>query len=118
MPLIAISPYARQGIFYGHEQQDFTSFLATIEANWNLPPVGIRDANVGSLLYLFDFNQSPRQPLILPTNVLATYPVASCTICGYGPTAVAFHAAVGLNLPQAEDIGGCVPTNDEGDPCD
>jgi phospholipase C len=41
VPLIVISPYARQGtISYGPtygQQEDFSAFLSTIEANWNLP---------------------------------------------------------------------------------
>jgi phospholipase C len=123
VPLIVISPYVRQGVFYGSpvgHQQDFTAFLATIEHNWNLPALGTRDATVGDLMYMFDFSQTPRPPLILPTNTLATYPLASCTVCSYGVLTQPFVSSHPLILPRANDTSpwGCVATDAEGDPCD
>ncbi len=82
VPLIVISPYATQGsIFYGPiygQQEDFSAFLSTIEANWNVPSLTDRDSGESSLLYMLDFNQTPLAPLFLPTNQLATYPLSSC----------------------------------------
>ena len=120
-PLIVVSPYVKPGIYYGpsSSQQDFTSFLATIEYNWNLPAVGTRDGTVGNLFYMFDFKESPLPPLILPSNVLATYPLSTCTLCHYGSSSSVYAATVGLKLPQDNSSGfGCLAINDEGDPCD
>ena len=85
LPLIAISPYSLQGVFYGPTpgvQQDLTALLATIESNWHLAPLTSRDATVRPLWYMFNFTQSPRPPLILPTTQLAVYPLSSCYRAG------------------------------------
>jgi phospholipase C len=88
VPMIMISPYVKQHtIAYGvnNVQEDFSSFLTTIEYNWYLNPVALRDGSEYNLFYNFNFAQAPIQPLILPTNGLATYPLSSCTVCKYGP---------------------------------
>jgi phospholipase C len=121
-PLIVISPYVKTGIYYGPsgQQQDFTAFLATIEHLFNLPPIGGRDASVEDLWYMFDFAQEPLTPLILPSNVLAIYPLSTCATCGYGSTAMPYvssHPLPNNDLP-ANDSTGCTPVDSEGDPCD
>ena len=95
VPLIVVSPYVKNGIFYGpaNQQQDFTAFMATIEHNWNLPPVGARDSSVGDLLYMFNFSQPPRPPMIFPPPKTVWSPVSD------GPW-------------------GCLSTDGQGDPCD
>jgi phospholipase C len=118
-PLIVISPYVRQGISYGDgQQQDFTSFLSTIEHNWNLPSIGGRDATVGDLFYMFNFSQPPLSPLILPSNTLASYPLSTCTTCQYGVNLVPYQASAGIHFPPLQTNGTCIPVDDEGDPCD
>jgi len=87
VPLIVISPYVvAHGIFYGKnfQQEDFSSFLTTIEYNWGLNNLTDRDGSVPNLFYTMNFNQAPLLPLILPTNGLATYPVGSCSVCRVG----------------------------------
>jgi phospholipase C len=88
VPLIVISPYVISGgIFYGRvsgTQEDFSSFLSTIESNWGLGHLTDRDADEAPLWYMFNFNQKPLAPLLLPTNTLATYPIQSCTLCRVG----------------------------------
>jgi phospholipase C len=129
VPLVVISPYVIQGIGYGPSsggygqthQQDFTAILKTIEDNWGIQPFDTltsRDSTVGDLLWMFDFNQTPIPPLILPTNVLATYPVSTCSICSFSSKAAPYTSPNGLVLPQANDSSFCSPVNAEGDPCD
>ncbi|MDA4131083.1 MAG: hypothetical protein OK457_09955 [Thaumarchaeota archaeon] len=70
-----ISPYVvAHGIFYGKnfQQEDFSSFLTTIEYNWGLNNLSDRDGRVPNLFYTMNFNQTTLPPLILPTNGLAT----------------------------------------------
>ena len=119
VPLIVISPWVKPGVFYGpsDREQDFSALLTTIEQNWNLPCMtATRDCSVGSLLYMFDFQQNPLSPLLLPTNVLASYPLSSCSLCNYGPNAAPYTANQGLVLPQAPM--NPVPTDSQGDPYD
>jgi phospholipase C len=96
VPLLIISPYARSGVIIPSTQEDFASFLSTIEANWNLPCVAV-DCHEASLLNLLNFSQPPKLPLILPSNSLAVYPVSSCisqTLCktGYMPPTIVTNA--------------------------
>jgi phospholipase C len=111
VPLIVVSPYVIQGITYGPHQQDFTALLSTMEANWGLSSLTARDASVGSLMFMFNFTQSPRPPLILPTSTLATWPPASCSLCNFSSThQIAF-------VPQDAPQLPCLPGQEE-DPCD
>jgi phospholipase C len=87
VPLIVISPYVKPGsISYGQPygtQEDFSAFLSTIEANWGLSPlVGARDGVDASLFYMFNFSQTPLNPLVLPSNSLASYPLVLTTTSG------------------------------------
>lgn len=91
VPLIVISPYVEAGkIFYGKpsgEQEDFSALLSTIEYNWGLANLTDRDGlflSTKGLFYMFDFKQTPLSPLILPSNVLGTYPYSTCSTCRYG----------------------------------
>ncbi|MHB8567184.1 MAG: phospholipase C [Nitrososphaerales archaeon] len=82
VPMILISPYANRGITYGSGpysgQEDFSAILSTIESNWGLSPLSHRDAAEPPLWYMFNFEQTPLQPLILPTSSLAVYPYSTC----------------------------------------
>jgi phospholipase C len=66
VPLIVISPYAKQG-YISHALGEFASFDAFIEANWGLPNLGERDANpqLSNLMDFFNFTQTPQPPLLL-----------------------------------------------------
>jgi len=66
VPLIVISPYAKQG-YISHNLGEFSSFVKFLETNFNLPSLGQRDANsqISDLMDFFDFQQTPQPPLIL-----------------------------------------------------
>ena len=65
VPLIVISPYARQGVV-SHTIYEFASVLRLIERRYDLAPLGPRDAAANDLLEMFDFDQAPAPPLIRP----------------------------------------------------
>jgi phospholipase C len=66
VPLIVISPYAKQG-YISHKLSEFSSFVKFAETNWGLSNLGQRDAlaSISDLTDYFDFNQAPRPPLKL-----------------------------------------------------
>ena len=64
VPLLLISPYARQGHIF-HETSDFSSVLRFIEEMHGLQSLGRRDATANDLLDAFDFRQKPIPPLVL-----------------------------------------------------
>lgn len=55
VPLLVISPYAKKG-FIDHTPMDTTSILALIEYQYDLKPLGDRDAKAPNLLSAFDFS--------------------------------------------------------------
>jgi phospholipase C len=65
VPLLVISPYAKQG-YVSHALGEFASFDKFIEENWGLSNLGQRDANptIGDLMDFFDFSQTPQSPYI------------------------------------------------------
>jgi phospholipase C len=63
-PALLVSPYARRGHIDSTEL-DFTSILKFIEENWGLEPLADRDAAANSLTGAFDFDQEPRDPVLL-----------------------------------------------------
>jgi len=65
VPLIVLSPYAKQG-YIDHSTGEFDSMLKFIEDNWGLAPLTSRDANAPSLADVFDFSQAPTKPDPLP----------------------------------------------------
>jgi phospholipase C len=72
VPCIVISPYAKQG-FVDNTEGDFTSTLKFIETVFNLPALATRDAQANNLLDAFDFQQSPRAPLVLPGSFVPNH---------------------------------------------
>lgn len=66
VPLIVISPYAKQG-YISHQLSEFSSFVKFAETNWGLPNLGQRDAlsSISDLTDYFDFTQTPLPPLKL-----------------------------------------------------
>ena len=65
VPTIVISPYAKQH-YVSHETYDFTSVLKFIEQRWNLQHLTARDDRANNMADVFDFDQSPASPLIIP----------------------------------------------------
>jgi phospholipase C len=65
VPLIVISPYARQGAVF-HGTSDFTSVLRFMEQLYGLPSLTERDAQANDLIGAFDFTQHATKPMILP----------------------------------------------------
>ena len=61
VPLLVISPYAKQG-YISKTQYEFSSLLAFVEKRFNLPFLTARDASANDLEDAFDFTQSPRAP--------------------------------------------------------
>jgi phospholipase C len=105
VPLILISPYAKPNtITYGNgAQHDLTSLLATIESNWNLKPLTNRDSSQTPLWYMFNFKQTPLNPLILPDHSLSVYPPSQCVsqnICYYGYNSGTIVPQTKFNLPS------------------
>ncbi len=72
VPLIVISPYAKQG-YISHKQGEFSSLVKFIEEDFNLPSLGQRDAlsQTSDLMDFFDWQQTPQSPLILNTLPLS-----------------------------------------------
>jgi phospholipase C len=66
LPLLVISPYARQN-FVDHTLTDQTSIARFIEDNWALPRLGgdAMDALAGPLDAMFDFKAPPRTDLLV-----------------------------------------------------
>jgi len=68
VPLLVISPYARENLV-DPTPTSFGSILGFIEERFGLTATGSRDQDPGSLLSFFDFNQTPRPPL--PASALS-----------------------------------------------
>jgi phospholipase C len=70
VPLIIISPYAKQTV-YGqqgyitHATYEFSSVLRFIEERFGITPLSSRDATANDTLDAFDFSQAPLPPLVL-----------------------------------------------------
>jgi phospholipase C len=65
VPLLVISPWAKPG-YISHVTSEFSSFLSFVERTFGIPPLTERDAQANDLFDLFDFDQEPLDPLILP----------------------------------------------------
>ncbi len=65
VPMLVISPYARESIpgqpgYVSTTPYEFGSIIKFIEGVWNLPSLGTTDARATSISNSFDFTQSPR----------------------------------------------------------
>jgi phospholipase C len=76
VPLIVISPYAKQG-WVDHRRGEFSSILRFIEDNWGIPRLTERDGATGNLSYDFDFSQKPRPPDPRPLRTDCAGPIFS-----------------------------------------
>jgi phospholipase C len=65
VPLLTISPYAKPG-YIDSQLGEFSSVLRFIEDNWGLSQLTHRDRDAFNLSYVFDFEQEPRDPVVLP----------------------------------------------------
>ncbi len=67
IPMLIISPYAKENFIEYNKSTDFTSILKFIEDNWNLGRIwgGSLDAKAQSLDNMFDFKSQHISPLIL-----------------------------------------------------
>jgi phospholipase C len=59
VPMIVISPYAKQG-YVAHTQYEFGSILKFIETAFKLPQLGTTDRRASNLTDAFNFKQAPR----------------------------------------------------------
>ncbi len=64
VPLLVISPYAKQG-YIDHTQYEFSSMLRFAEDDLGLATMTNRDGGANNMMGAFDFSQSPRAPLML-----------------------------------------------------
>ena len=72
LPLIIISPYAKKHVVL-HDTTEQASVPRLIEELWGMKFMSTRNAHArdgraGSLLGAFDFSQTPRPPMLLPTR--------------------------------------------------
>ncbi|MDH4113531.1 MAG: hypothetical protein OEV60_12775, partial [Actinomycetota bacterium] len=67
VPALMVSPYAKRG-HIDSTTLDYTSALSFIETNWNLRPLARRDARADPMLSAFDFDEPPREPVLLPVT--------------------------------------------------
>ena len=77
VPLMIVSPYAREGTttlhgYVSHTQYETASILRFIEQNWNLSPLQLPDERATSISDAFDFSQAPRSF----TPISAPHPLA------------------------------------------
>jgi phospholipase C len=102
VPGIVISPYARQG-YIDHQTLSFDAYLKFIEDDFlsgqrldpnndgrpdPRPDVRENASVLGNLASDFDFNQSPRQPLVLPVNPPTGLVAAGVSAQPAGPSGV------------------------------
>jgi phospholipase C len=78
VPLLVISPFAKQG-YISHQQAEFSSLALFIERNWSLPSLGQRDSlpTTSDLLDFFNFAQTPQAPLLqsrIPVSTMLGVP--------------------------------------------
>ena len=100
VPALLVSPYARRGLI-DHTQLEHASTPKFIEDNWNLAPLGTRDARANDFLSAFDFGRPARAPelkvdygtppRIAPGRRGIIYPA-------YGAALIAAVAAIGLAI--------------------
>jgi phospholipase C len=73
VPLLVISPYAKEG-HISHTRYEFSSFLAFMEERWGIEPLTHRDRQANDMFDVFDFDQEPRAPLIIQPREEYTTP--------------------------------------------
>ncbi len=76
VPMILISPYAKQG-FIDQRLGEFSSVLRFIEDNWGLTQLTMRDRRANNMAYDMDFSQPPRPPDPRPLRTDCVGPIWS-----------------------------------------
>jgi phospholipase C len=85
VPALIISPFARHG-FVDSKLSEFASTLKLIETLFHVPSMTSRDANASDLLEAFNFDQTPRAPLVFPGPFVANhYPLEYPNGTFFGP---------------------------------
>lgn len=75
VPLLAISPWVRQGVV-DSKNMSFSSILHLIEDRFRLPCLGVRDCAAALPLNMFDFSRAkPRAPIYFGTYGNISYPM-------------------------------------------
>ena len=67
VPMLIVSPYVGQNEI-SHKTFEFGSIIRFIEDNWNLGRLGTTDETTKSIASMFDFNQSPRSFITIPSS--------------------------------------------------
>jgi phospholipase C len=72
VPMMIVSPYAREGSgsggYVSHTQYEFGSILKFIEGTFGLGSLGTTDVRANSLVDSFDFTQQPRSFSVIPSK--------------------------------------------------
>jgi phospholipase C len=97
VPALLVSPFAKKG-FVDHQTHDFTSVLAFIEKNWDVPPLAQRDRRAGNMMEAFDFTSAPRPAEILGSQRSTSTPARLLTAPVYVLYGLAVAITVGLAL--------------------
>jgi phospholipase C len=72
VPVIVVSPYAKQG-YVSHVTHEASGFLKFIEENYNLPSLGTRDVNADDFRDCLDLTQTPLPYTQIPVTFSADY---------------------------------------------
>lgn len=73
IPMILISPYARQD-YVSHQIYNTDSILRFIEYNWHLPALTTADAKANDILPMFNFQNEDSLPLFISVNRERAFP--------------------------------------------
>jgi phospholipase C len=78
VPMLLLSPYAVQGTnsqggYISHTPYEFGSILKFVEDTFNLGSLGKTDARATSIIDSFDFTQSPRPFVQIPSSLSRSY---------------------------------------------
>ncbi len=68
VPMILVSPYAKENFIYGKENLSFDSLLAFEEKTFGIPCLTDRDCYANLPMSMFDFSAPPRAPIVFSTN--------------------------------------------------
>jgi phospholipase C len=78
VPMLVVSPYAKQG-YIDHTRGDFTSVLKFIEEDFDVPPLTDRDGkNTSDMTQTFDFTVPPRALPVLTQRTSTPNGTAAC----------------------------------------
>jgi phospholipase C len=68
VPMMLVSPYARENFIYGGENLSFDSLLAYEESTFGLGCLTVRDCTANLPTAMFNFSAPPRTPMLFSTN--------------------------------------------------